>query len=103
MSNPAKPFVLQHAVPKGVTATRWWWVRHAPVRDDGGCIYGQKDMTCDTSDREVSQAGWDAAGGGIGRAASRRMAGAQPRRVLCEPAGRGRQLLVRADRRPRTG
>jgi alpha-ribazole phosphatase len=56
MSDSAKPFVLQHAVPKGVTATRWWWVRHAPVRDDGGCIYGQKDMTCDTSDREVFEA-----------------------------------------------
>jgi broad specificity phosphatase PhoE len=56
MSNQAQPFVLQHAVPKGVIATRWWWVRHAPVRDDGGCIYGQKDMTCDTSDREVFEA-----------------------------------------------
>jgi alpha-ribazole phosphatase len=41
MSNPDKPFVAQ---------TCWWWVRHAPVREDGGCIYGQKDIGCDTSD-----------------------------------------------------
>ena len=56
MSNPDKPFVHQHAVPKGVVATRWWWVRHAPVREDGGCIYGQKDIGCDTGDREVFEA-----------------------------------------------
>ena len=42
--------------PKGVVATRWWWVRHAPVREDGGCIYGQKDLGCDTSDRVVFDA-----------------------------------------------
>lgn len=39
-----------------VVATRWWWVRHAPVRSDGGNIYGQKDIACDTSDREVFEA-----------------------------------------------
>ncbi len=44
MSNPAK---------SGVVTTRWWWVRHAPVRSDGGNIYGQTDIACDTSDREV--------------------------------------------------
>jgi alpha-ribazole phosphatase len=47
MSNPGK---------SGVVATRWWWVRHAPVRSDGGNIYGQKDIACDTSDREVFEA-----------------------------------------------
>ena len=47
MSNPDKPQVV---------ATRWWWVRHAPVREDGGCIYGQKDLGCDTSDRVVFDA-----------------------------------------------
>jgi len=26
--------------------TRWWWIRHAPVRD-GGRIYGQSDLPCD--------------------------------------------------------
>ncbi len=36
--------------------TRWWWVRHAPVRDDGGRIYGQSDPPCDTSDRPVFEA-----------------------------------------------
>jgi broad specificity phosphatase PhoE len=49
MSNPAKP-------SSGVVATRWWWVRHAPVREDNGCIYGQKDLGCDTSDRVVFEA-----------------------------------------------
>jgi alpha-ribazole phosphatase len=52
MSNAAKPSVAS----SGVVATRWWWVRHAPVRNDGGNIYGQKDMSCDTSDREVFMA-----------------------------------------------
>ena len=56
MSNSEKPFVAQHSVPNGVTATRWWWVRHAPVRSDGGNIYGQKDMDCDCSDRVVFDA-----------------------------------------------
>jgi broad specificity phosphatase PhoE len=41
--------------PKVVT-TRWWWVRHAPVRSDGGNIYGQEDIECDTSDTEVFEA-----------------------------------------------
>ena len=45
------------AAPKaGVVATRWWWVRHVPVREDNGCIYGQKDLGCDTSDRVVFDA-----------------------------------------------
>lgn len=56
MSNGEKPFVAQHSVPTGVTATRWWWVRHAPVRNDGGNIYGQKDMDCDCSDGVVFSA-----------------------------------------------
>lgn len=54
---PAKErFVAQYAVPQGVIATRWWWVRHAPVREDNGCIYGQSDIGCDTSDSEVFSA-----------------------------------------------
>ncbi len=57
MSNPVRPaFIAQHAVPNGVVATRWWWVRHAPVREDGGCIYGQTDIGCDCSDRMVFDA-----------------------------------------------
>jgi broad specificity phosphatase PhoE len=47
MSSPAKP--------KAIT-TRWWWVRHAPVREDNGCIYGQSDLNCDTGDRVVFEA-----------------------------------------------
>jgi broad specificity phosphatase PhoE len=49
MSNPDDP-------SSGITTTRWWWVRHAPVREDNGCIYGQKDLGCDTSDRVVFEA-----------------------------------------------
>ena len=47
MSNSGKPDVI---------ITRWWWVRHAPVRSDGGNIYGQQDIACDCSDREVFEA-----------------------------------------------
>ena len=42
-------------MPK-VVITRWWWVRHAPVRNDGGNIYGQTDIACDTSDSAVFEA-----------------------------------------------
>jgi alpha-ribazole phosphatase len=42
--------------PDKAVATRWWWVRHAPVRSDGGNIYGQIDIVCDTGDREVFEA-----------------------------------------------
>ena len=56
MSNPAKPSALPHVAPSGFVATRWWWVRHAPVREDNGCIYGQEDIGCDTSDRVVFDA-----------------------------------------------
>ena len=30
--------------------TPWWWVRHAPVPSAGTHIYGQMDLSCDTSD-----------------------------------------------------
>lgn len=33
--------------------TRWWWIRHAPVTTDNGCIYGQVDLPGDTSDAGV--------------------------------------------------
>jgi broad specificity phosphatase PhoE len=35
------------------TRTRWWWIRHAPVRSDGGRIYGQGDVSCDCGDRHI--------------------------------------------------
>ncbi len=47
MSNADKPKVV---------TTRWWWIRHAPVRSDGGNISGQKEIECDTGDREVFEA-----------------------------------------------
>jgi broad specificity phosphatase PhoE len=34
------------------TVTRWWWIRHAPVTDYGGKLYGQTDVPANTSDRE---------------------------------------------------
>jgi alpha-ribazole phosphatase len=49
MSNAAKPSIAS-------VTTRWWWVRHAPVREDNGCIYGQEDLGCDTNDRVVFEA-----------------------------------------------
>jgi broad specificity phosphatase PhoE len=47
MSNPDQPKAV---------VTRWWWVRHAPVRSDGGNIYGETDIGCDTGDTEVFDA-----------------------------------------------
>src|SRR4051795_9521901 len=37
------------------TRTRWWWIRHAPVRAHGGRIYGQADLACDCSDEALLQ------------------------------------------------
>jgi alpha-ribazole phosphatase len=37
----------------GFARTRFFWVRHAPVRDDGGRIYGQRDLSCDCSNGHV--------------------------------------------------
>lgn len=36
-----------HAVAEN--ATRWWWVRHAPVSHLRHEIYGSTDTDCDTS------------------------------------------------------
>jgi broad specificity phosphatase PhoE len=47
---------MSNSGKKEVIVTRWWWVRHAPVRSDGGNIYGQIDIVCDTGDREVFEA-----------------------------------------------
>lgn len=40
-------------------ATRWWWIRHAPV-NDGGRIYGHRDVPADVSDLAAFAvlAGW---------------------------------------------
>jgi broad specificity phosphatase PhoE len=37
----------------GFARTRFFWVRHAPVREDAGRIYGQRDLSCDCSDGHV--------------------------------------------------
>ncbi len=34
----------------GITITRWWWVRHAPVTVMNGRIYGQDDPPADCDD-----------------------------------------------------
>lgn len=39
-----------------MTTTRWWWVRHAPVINSGGRIYGQGDLDCDCGDEAVFRA-----------------------------------------------
>lgn len=36
--------------------TRWWWVRHAPVRNYNGRIYGQLDLPADCSDKNIFSA-----------------------------------------------
>jgi len=36
-----------------MTATRWWWIRHAPVTSHGGRIYGQDDLPADCRDPEL--------------------------------------------------
>ena len=33
--------------------TRWWWIRHAPVINPSGTIYGQGDLHADTDDPEA--------------------------------------------------
>jgi alpha-ribazole phosphatase len=45
--------VASKAAKDGFVRTRWWWVRHAPVHVDQGRIYGQKDLPCDCSDRQL--------------------------------------------------
>ena len=37
----------------GFLRTRFFWVRHAPVREGGGRIYGQRDLSCDCGDSHV--------------------------------------------------
>ena len=37
-------------------ATRWWWIRHAPVFNPEIRIYGQRDLPADTSDEAANAA-----------------------------------------------
>ena len=39
-----------------VAMTRWWLIRHAPVINPSGAIYGQRDIDCDVSDAKVFNA-----------------------------------------------
>ena len=36
--------------------TRWWWVRHAPVTDHGGRLYGRTNVLANTSERPPFEA-----------------------------------------------
>jgi alpha-ribazole phosphatase len=36
-----------------MTSTRWWWIRHAPVLNQEGRIYGRRDVACDLSDTDA--------------------------------------------------
>jgi alpha-ribazole phosphatase len=35
------------------TVTRWWWLRHAPVKEAGGRVTGQLDLEADCSDHDA--------------------------------------------------
>ena len=35
------------------SVTRWWWVRHAPMKDVAGRVTGQLDLEADCSDHEA--------------------------------------------------
>jgi alpha-ribazole phosphatase len=48
--------VASKAAQDDFVRTRWWWIRHAPVRVDEGRIYGQRDLSCDCSDVRVFSA-----------------------------------------------
>jgi broad specificity phosphatase PhoE len=37
----------------GRSVTRWWWVRHAPVREAGGRVTGQLDLEADCGDHDA--------------------------------------------------
>jgi broad specificity phosphatase PhoE len=47
---------LSSGAGSGFVRTRWWWIRHAPVRGDGGRIYGQSDIACDCGDGHIFEA-----------------------------------------------
>ena len=43
-------FVESLKTDKSPLITRWWWIRHAPVMNGNGRLYGQEDLDCDVSD-----------------------------------------------------
>ncbi|MEQ8967598.1 MAG: histidine phosphatase family protein [Azospirillaceae bacterium] len=43
-------------MPDAPVTTRFWWIRHAPVINPGGAIYGALDVAADTSDRAAFEA-----------------------------------------------
>jgi len=40
-------------LPQDKDATRFWWVRHAPVPEHGDVMYGSFDVDCDCSDEAL--------------------------------------------------
>jgi broad specificity phosphatase PhoE len=49
MASPAASPYTPGSQSGGPLATRWWWVRHAPVTVNDGRCYGQTDFPCDCS------------------------------------------------------
>jgi len=48
---PAAPeYTLNHDLPRQEVATRFWWVRHAPVSHLSHLMYGTQDVDADVSD-----------------------------------------------------
>ncbi len=50
LSNNRKPADQRYDLPWQSNATRFWWVRHAPVTDLKDIMYGTQDVDADTSD-----------------------------------------------------
>ena len=47
---------LRARIPKRAKATRFWWVRHAPVPEGAHRMYGSLDVDCDTTDSALFEA-----------------------------------------------
>lgn len=50
MTNTETRFASFSPLAEPPVVTRWWWIRHAPVFNGGGRLYGQEDLDCDVSD-----------------------------------------------------
>ncbi len=44
---------IRDRLPQRTHATRFWWVRHAPVPEGAHLMYGSLDVDCDTSDTDI--------------------------------------------------
>ena len=44
---------IRARLPNDQNATRFWWIRHAPVPEVGEIMYGSMDLDCDCTDEAV--------------------------------------------------